>query len=436
MLMPLACCALLSGMASGASALARISSTFSAGPIPVEIRKTSSGYQLYRGGQPYTVRGAGTQLVDDLELLQATGGNSIRTWSTDVGDLLDVAASLDITVTLCLDMKPERRGFDYDDEQAVRRQHERIRGEVLKYRDHPALLAWMLGNELNLFYTNPRVYDAVNDAARMIHELDPNHPVTTATAGMDESLWQVISSRAPELDFLSIQLYGGIMGLAKTLARINLTAPVMVTEWGTVGHWEVNKTPWGAPVEIDSTQKAAHFQKAYQDVIARLPHQIIGNYVFLWAYKQERTPTWYGMLAPGGIRTEAVDVMQKIWTGKWPANRVPMIAGMTLAGKRAGADIALQTGSIHEARVTVSDMEDDPLDYRWALLRESTATQVGGDAEATPEDVSQYIVKTASNVAQIRVPEAGTFRIFIYVNDAGSGLAHANVPFRVMASTP
>ena len=50
-------------------------------PIKVEIEKTESGYRLLRGGEPYTVRGAGMGR-DDIERFTAAGGNSIRNWST------------------------------------------------------------------------------------------------------------------------------------------------------------------------------------------------------------------------------------------------------------------------------------------------------------------------------------------------------------------
>ncbi len=71
-----------------------------------------------------------------------------------------------------LDVARERHGFNYDDTAAVKKQLEELGAEVLKYRNHPALLAWGIGNELNLQYKNPKVWDAVNDVSKMIHELD------------------------------------------------------------------------------------------------------------------------------------------------------------------------------------------------------------------------------------------------------------------------
>ena len=70
---------------------------------------------------------------------------------------------------------------------AVKEQFERIKKEVLTLKDHPALLIWAIGNELNLRHTNPKVWDAVNDISKMIHEVDPNHLTTTTLAGISKN---------------------------------------------------------------------------------------------------------------------------------------------------------------------------------------------------------------------------------------------------------
>ena len=67
--------------------------------IPVELRQTEDGWQLFRGGDPYLIRGAGGD--GSLEALAAAGGNSTRTWSTeDIGPLLDEAHEHGISVTV------------------------------------------------------------------------------------------------------------------------------------------------------------------------------------------------------------------------------------------------------------------------------------------------------------------------------------------------
>jgi hypothetical protein len=264
----------------------------------VEVVKTDSDYQLLRGGEPYVIRGAGMG-IDDIERFAGHGGNSIRTWSTaneyqDTQALLDTAHAHGITVALGLSMTAERHGFDYDDADAVARQLETVRNEVLKYKDHPALLFWLVGNELNKSYTNPSVWDAVDDVAEMIHELDPNHPVTTPLAGFKPHVIEEIRARAPAIDFISLQMYGSLFGLPDMIAETGFDEPFMVTEWGTIGYWEMEKTTWGTPVELTSSEKADVFLRARNDVLARFDGQLIGSYAFLWGQKQERTPTWFG----------------------------------------------------------------------------------------------------------------------------------------------
>ena len=168
-----------------------------AGPVKVEVVRTDSGYQLLRDGKRYTVRGAGMG-VDDIERFAANGGNSIRTWSTlneGTKELLDKAHAHGVTVALGLPVKAERHGFDYNDPEAVAGQLETVREEVLKYKDHPAVLAWLIGNELNHSYTNPKVWNAVNEIATMIHEVDPYHPASSTLAGFHADVVAEILAR-------------------------------------------------------------------------------------------------------------------------------------------------------------------------------------------------------------------------------------------------
>jgi hypothetical protein len=402
-------------------------------PLKVEIRKAGDGYQLFRDGLPYEVRGAGTQLPQDLESLVRHGGNSVRNWSTEnAPEFLDRAHELGLTVALCLDIKRERHGFDYDDEAAVRRQFEFAREEVLRYRDHPALLVWIVGNELNLEYTNSRVYDAVNDIARMIHDLDPNHPVTTTTAGLDRKLARTIAERAPDIDFLSVQLYGGLFGFRDALKKIRWRKPLMITEWGTIGHWEVDALPWGAPLELNSHQKALTYRRGYEEVLEKLGPGLIGDFVFLWSHKQERTPTWYGMFLPGGQRTEVVDEMQRLWTREYPQNRAPVLKALEIGGHDAAHGLRLEAEQRYLATVEVMDPEGDKLAYEWRLMRESDATEVGGDAEVIPEDLSRLLLTEGGPETALRSPaRPGPYRLYVYSYDGQGGAAHANIPFYV-----
>ncbi len=403
-------------------------------PIKVEIVSKGEGYELLRSGESYVIKGAG-MAVDDIERFAAHGGNSIRNWTTAAGqatqDVLDSALANGVTVALCLPMQAERWGFDYDDADAVAAQLAVLREEVIKYRNHPALLVWIIGNELNHSYSNPKVFDAVNDVAGMIHEIDPNHPTTTATEGIRQETIDNIAARAPNLDFISFQLYGELFVLPERIADMNFTRPFMVTEWGAIGYWEVDKTAWDAPVEMTSSEKAEVFMRGQRDILATLDAQLIGSYAFLWGQKQERTPTWFGMFTEDGDETEVVDVMHYFWSGSWPEKRSPQVRAITLDGADPKSSVTLVPGGQVEARLQAVDPDDDALSYRWELKRESDATAVGGDHEERISNLGGLIVNADAAITMITVPGPGKYRLFAYAYDNDGHAAHANIPFQV-----
>ncbi len=306
-----------------------------------------------------------------------------------------------------------------------------MRGEVLKYRDHPAVLIWIIGNELDHSYKNPRVYNAVNDVAKMIRELDPYHPTTTTTAGFKPRVTAEILARAPALDFISFQMYGSLFGFPERLAESGFDRPFMVTEWGTVGYWETKKTDWGAPVELHSSDKADTFLRGYREILEPLESQLLGSYAFFWGQKQERTPTWFGMLTEDGDLTEAADAMQYAWTGEWPENRAPRVEAMLLDGKDAWQSVKLVAGQTYEAVINVRDPEGDAIAYRWELKPESTATTGGGDYEKRIASLEGYLSAPTVAKTMLSTPAPGKYRLFAYATDVQGHVAHANIPFLV-----
>jgi hypothetical protein len=404
-------------------------------PIKVEIVQEKGSYQLLRGGKPYQIKGAGIGSTD-LASLVKFGGNSMRNWSVDshaepAQQLLDRAHAMGITVSLCLEFARERHGFDYDDPAAVARQLAKNRARVEKYKDHPALLTWIIGNEVNFGFTNPKVFDAVNDTAKMIKEIDPNHPTTTALAGFDKRALAAIRERAPDLDFVSFQLYADLLNLPKYIQDSGYDKPYFVTEWGAVGHWEVRKTKWGAPIENTSSEKANNYSKSYSQVLKPYSGKAIGNYVFLWGQKQEKTPTWYGMFLASGEKTEAVDVMHHIWNGVWPENRVPQISQIVLNNQVAFDNVFLRSGEEYQATVEVVDVDGDDIRYLWEIRPESTSNKVGGDAEYVPSLVEGAIKNHAAAIKLTAPEKAGPYRLFVYAFDGNNNAAHANIPFYV-----
>jgi exo-beta-1,3-glucanase (GH17 family) len=409
-------------------------------PVKVEVIESDDGYRLFRGGEPYRIRGAGMPL-DDIERFAAHGGNSIRNWTTDdqgqdIRELLDNAHAHGVTVALCLPMRAERHGMDYDDAEAVAAQLDAFHDVVLQYRDHPALLFWIIGNELNHGYTNPAVYDAVNDVAAMIHSLDPNHPATTTIAGFDRDVLRDVEMRAPELDFVSFQVYGMLFALPDLIDEFGFDGPFMVTEWGAIGYWEMETTAWGASTEMTSSEKAGVFLRGHRDILSRLEGRLLGSYVFLWGQKQERTPTWFGMFTDKGEPTEAVDAMYFIWNGTWPENRAPRVEGIRLAESTGRDSVTLDAGKSYDAVFDVNDPEGGALRYHWEVKSESDATQTGGDFERSIENLDEVLSDPDAHRTRLTAPEPGDYRLFAYAYDDHGRVAHANIPFRVPGNAP
>lgn len=405
-------------------------------PIPslskTTLEQHDGRYQIMRDGKPYFIRGGGGS--GSLDLLKASGGNSLRTWDTDkAASILEEAQRRDLTVMLGLRMGTERHGFDYNDAAAVRAQKEEIRAQVLKYRDSPALLVWGLGNELDLFYKNTNVWYAVEDLAKMVKELDPNHLVTTVVAGVTPEKLKLIKERVPSIDYLSINIYGGLETLPKSLTEMGWNGPYAVTEWGPTGHWEIAKTKWDIPIEQTSTEKAKSYRERYEGGILGAPDRALGSYAFLWGQKQETTPTWYGVFLESGDATEVVDSLQFLWSGTWPEHRAPSIREFKIDGKIATQNIYLKAGKIYPVKFDAYQPNNEAFTIRWEVLPESTDIRAGGDAESRPKPVEILVVKDdGKGNLQFKAPvKTGGYRLFAYAITEHKKAAVANVPFYV-----
>lgn len=396
------------------------------------IKETDEGYRIFLDNEPFFIKGAGVER-GSIDALAKHGANAVRTWGTeDAQKVLDNAQKYGLKVMMGLRIGIERHGFDYNDEEKVKEQLAQVKSKVMKYKDHPALIMWGIGNELNHEYTNPKVWDAVNDISKMIHEVDPHHLTTTPLAGLNSKEVEWIETKATDLDFLSVQLYGPMDFLPQIIDESTYTGPLIVTEWGATGWWEVAKTEWNAPIENNSSVKADLYLSRYQNSIMTQTNQIMGSFVFLWGQKQERTPTWFGMFMPDGNETESIDAMHFAWNESWPENRSPRLVDFTLDGKKATDNIKLNQELAYNSEVIVTDPDNDKLQYRWEVMEESQSKKTGGDKEYIPDVVDGIFVNDSTENASFKCPkDPGAYRLFIYVNDGNGHTAHANIPFLV-----
>lgn len=399
--------------------------------IKVEITKNANGnYQLLRGNNPFYVKGAGGDVFMDKTL--AAGGNSVRLWGAENAQaVLDEAQKKGLTVMLGLWMPPERHGFDYSDKWACQDQVEQFKSIVNRFKNHPALLLWGVGNEVDLEYTDFSVWKAVQNIAAMIHEEDKNHPTCVVTAGIDAPEVSLIKEYCPDIDILGVNTYGDLPALPEKIRLFGWTKPYLVTEWGPNGHWEVAKTKWGAAIEQTSTEKAITYRERYVNYIQNDSSLCMGSYAFLWGQKQETTPTWYGVFVDGK-QTEAVNVLQEVWSGTAPKYWAPQIDSFLLNNALPFKSVELMKGANTKVKLQINHKDISSLTFKWELLPESEFTKSGGDVEKRP-DAMPISMKGDNNIGySFNAPyQKGAYRLFVYIFDKHEQVACANFPFWV-----
>ena len=410
-----------------------IASTFNAlaQASKVEVTKNALGnFELQRNGIPYYIKGAGAK--DHFDLLVKSGANSIRVWSTNNKAFLDSAQHYGLTVTLGLHVRPERSGMNYNDEYAVKGQIEYLKNEVLKYKDHPALLVWGIGNEVDLKYSNFKVWETIEIIANYIKEVDPNHPTMTVIAGVDPSKAYNIKKHCPSVDILGLNVYGSIENAGANLRKFNWDKPYIVSEWGVNGPFEAKKTSWKAKIEPPNGVKADQRKRRYLQLIEKDKELCLGSYCFLWGQKQESTATWHGMFLSNGNPTEAVDVMQYCWTGEWPKSRAPSIKDISLENIGWRKDHILDSSTQATLSIEYNIYNNKKVIVEYVLFPEAFSDKIGGDIQKSPDPIEFEIVKkTDTELTFISPNKKGAYRLFAYVKNEIGQSSVANIPFIV-----
>lgn len=402
----------------------------------VEVKKNANQeFRMYVDQQEFYVKGVGGS--DFLDVAVKIGANTIRTWSTDnAKQVLDEAHKHGLMVMMGMWVQHERHGFDYDDEAKVKNQLEQFRKVVMEIKDHPALLLWGVGNEVDLFYSNTKVWNAVQDIAKMIHELDPHHPTTTVTAGLDPLEVDLIMRNAPDIDIYSVNTYGGIGDVRKNIGNYGWTGPYLITEWGPNGHWEVSKTQWGAPIEQTSSEKAIVYKDRYEKEILGDAQHCMGSFVFLWGHKQETTSTWYGLFDPSGKTSQSVEVLHDQWSPSTRSGYTPVVDGISINDLVAIQSPAVWADDDVVVKFNWRDFDNDTKKVIWNVVPESNDIKAGGDAESAPMSVQGIWKKRSAHEASFRAPHIpGAYRVFVQVNDDKGNYAYANIPFLVKERT-
>ncbi|MFJ2873307.1 discoidin domain-containing protein [Streptomyces sp. NPDC087298] len=349
------------------------------GPEPtngaVRVSGTPGNWQLTVDDRPYTVKGLtwGPSIADAPKYLpdvKSMGVNTIRTWGTDgsTEPLLDSAAAQGIRVINGFWLQPgggpgSGGCVDYVTDTTYKNSMlTEFARWVEEYKNHPATLMWNVGNEsvlgLQNCYSGTELENQrnaytgfVNDVARKIHGIDPDHPVTSTDAWT--GAWPYYKRNAPDLDLYSMNSYGSLCKVRQDWIDGDYNKPYIITETGPAGEWEVPDDANGVPDEPTDVQKAEGYTKAWNCITG---HQgvALGATMFHYGTEHDFGGVWFNLL-PDGLRRLSYYAVKKAYTGSTSGdNTPPVISGMTVSS--AGA---IPAGGEFTVRADIRDPDGD-----------------------------------------------------------------------------
>ncbi|MEM1445730.1 MAG: GDSL-type esterase/lipase family protein [Planctomycetota bacterium] len=409
------------------------------GVIPVELRKDGDGWQLLRGGEPFTLKGGGVTPGHYADFA-AIGGNSVRTWGLSNAEaVLDEAYEAGIGVMMGIWMTHPKHGYDYGDEQRNAQQISDAVAAVERLKDHPALLFWGVGNEVEIQTpSDERIYQQINRLAKAIKEVDPHHPTVVVTAGTGSDRVRMVAEHCPDVDIYGPNVYG--RNMLGAIDRIyekspNLDKPLIFPEWGPSGQWgRTDRTDWGSVIEPSSTQKASMYLTNWVTTLNAGDPRLLGGYIFYYRYENKpddgtKWPSWYSMHHHTGEPFGGADVAEWAFSGDWPENLAPEIEALRSSAARQ----RVAPGSEHRAEVIAYDRNGDELDFEWVLSPDHEARQQIIKPKFQKIDPANWLVSSDGPTLLFRVPDdaLGPYRLHVVVRDRQGKAARANVPLFV-----
>ena len=177
----------------------------------------------------------------DLSLMIEAGINTIRVYAPiDDVAILDKIHAAGIKLIV---------GFGYNQGGVFDIASGSLLDYVTKYKTHPAILFWELGNEYNY---HPEWFDgdinnwytALEKTAQMIHALDANHPVSTAHG---EIPTQEVLNENPSIDVWGVNVYRwDLPGSLIAEWKSRSTKPLYFSEAGADSYMAIEKDGYAA----------------------------------------------------------------------------------------------------------------------------------------------------------------------------------------------
>jgi hypothetical protein len=227
----------------------------------------------------------GRAVTRDLPLMRAAYINTVKTYRPVDAGVLDLCLAHGILAVITV---ASTASEDYA-------------AAVTALRNHPAVLMWMVGNEWNrndLFHScsGPGCYTRVNDIARDIKRLDPNHPVATSFAPTGQLPTDADLQRLDGIDVWGLNVYSppGFFQRCvdwRVLAqRTGIRKPFFMSEYGTDAYDNRSQRP-------DEAMQAATLAAQTQEIRNQLSARN-GGFACLGGTPFEWSDEWWKFGSP------------------------------------------------------------------------------------------------------------------------------------------
>lgn len=327
-----------------------------------------------------------------LDLATNYGANTIRTYVPPTREQLDKYQQMGLKVIAGFWMphqgqnKSGNESWDFDYQRNGSKVVDNFAEILNQIGDHPALLMWCLGNEIPL---EPAYLETVNRMSQLLHTRYPGQLTSITIVNAPKEKINLIKKLAPDLDVIGYNSYGhGALGTASKNLEEEWGRAYYVSEFGPQGPWWGRKTAWGAIYEQSYDQKLQDLSASFQAIDAA--PRCLGSTMFLWGFWSQQKPTFFSaFLSPQGMHkatsesdlyiTPLAEEFSRYWSGKYPAERGPVMTKIQIANVADKADAVVQAGKRFTvtASVVSPDASTNRLQYRWWILMKDGASVRG-----------------------------------------------------------
>jgi hypothetical protein len=401
------------------------------------VEKDSLGWNLLVEGKPFEVKGVTFGYDKDIENydtyfkdLKFLGVNTIRTWGT--GDntplLLDAAHANGIKVMVGIWMRHGRPGMEDDDSfnyltdtEGMKVMYKTAIETVEKFKDHPAVLTWGIGNEVYLnMATDEEKLAYSKFLERICSDIktkDTQHPITSVEAWTFGLEWW--EKYVPSLDIYGLNSYGaGANYLQAELEKREIDKPYIVTEFGVTGEWDIKTEKYGVKQEPSDKEKYDAIVYGYNNWIVN-KSQCLGVYVFHYNNGKDYGDVWLATHVKTNYRPQYWAV-REAYTGNKPINNIPVIKTFELPEGTYDSDKWIKV------TLNTSDAENEKLDISFSY------NQRTGSRKRRNQILALNHRGNLNDGFEIQIPkEHGAIKVYVNVKDAYNNLGIASTAIMV-----